>query len=72
MISRAPFSTTPAEARQSVCIVTLMGSGAAAPLRPRPPKGCAGGLSGRSSLAVGKSIGAADNGDGLINQPSTR
>ena len=43
------------------------GPGAAAPLSP-PPPGCAGGLSGRSSLAVRISA-AADNGDRL-DQPT--
>ena len=37
MISRAPFCATPAEARQSVYILTLMASGVAAPLSPPPP-----------------------------------
>jgi len=42
------------------------GPGAAAPASPSPV-GCAGGLSGRSSLAV--YAGAADNGDRL-DQPT--
>jgi hypothetical protein len=49
MISRAPFSAIPAEARQSVCVIALM-----APARPLPKApssvGCAGGLSGETNM----------------------
>jgi hypothetical protein len=44
MISRAPFSAIPAEARQSVCIPTLMAS--AWP----PPSGLRRGLSGETNM----------------------
>jgi hypothetical protein len=71
MVSRAPFGTTPTEARRSVCTVTLMGPGAAPPLKglPRLRRGPLRPLITRSWDFYAET---ADTGEGLINQPGTR